>query len=86
MKEEIKVGDLVIQISSCCGAGIGRIFKVERIASGLFKCAPKGCNREASFSAIGVADEKSAAPIMWLKKINPLSDELKCETKEELTA
>jgi hypothetical protein len=87
MSEPIKVGDVVMQVHSCCGAYLGRIFMVEHIRPGpgsiyWFVCGKCTAPRFQPVYAFtyGIA----AAPLAWLKRIPPLSELEGVKTEEDI--
>lgn len=83
---EIKVGDLVMTIRPMsCGCGVlGYTFEVEKIEIAGSYC--EHCGSSDREELIAVLADGSCVELCRLKKIDPPSDELKREVKEELVA
>jgi hypothetical protein len=83
---EIKAGDTVMVVHSCCGAQLGVVFTVVFCGIDNLTCDHCGLRQ------VGVAHAESDLPegrlchwpIAWLKKIPPLSEPV--STQEEATA
>jgi len=88
MSEQIKVGDLVIVIHSCCGVHLGKIRRVEALVA----VPIAGCDYcdyvHASYTDAEFVGTvfPTAWPTSWLKRIPPLSELEGVKTEEEITA
>ena len=85
---EIKVGDLVMQIHDCCETrgGIGIPGVVDRIWESRMRCP---CCMQERFTTVAHLDcdpPNQVADISWLRRIPPLSELESTEHKEEQPA
>jgi len=89
MKDEIRVGDLVIVVHSCCGHALGTPFRVGAIVNNRFvRC--EGCNvihylPFASNEAL-IDGRLCNWPIAFLKKIDPPALTESTPTSEKVEA
>lgn len=88
--KQIRVGDLVMIVRTCCGSWVGAPFRVNELrhANGVARC--NKCFMAISPSELiafeGHGPTYHGAPISWLKRLDPdaLNDDV--PTHEELTA
>ena len=88
---EIKVGDLVVVVRTCCAEtakqSLGVIAKVVSIHKTTMRCmycrAFMTMDRKAGFDVTG---KFNGAPLSWLRRIPPFSELESTEHKEETPA
>lgn len=90
---DIKVGDLVMVVRTCCSVSaervMGALFTVSHIGNELAKCS--GCGATDFGGLFAFSSEKygkrriaDMAPISWIKRIPPLSELEGQNEKKEL--
>ena len=90
MSQEIKVGDLVQVMRTCCGVFSGYVFTVTEIfrPDGVRRCKKCGFTSEAQwlFARTGRRRNPKKVPLHWLKRIPPLEELDDVKHEEELHA
>jgi hypothetical protein len=83
---EIKEGDTVMVVGSCCSMHLGYVFVVGALETSDYHCARRinGCGGRRKDESVAFIDNVIAHPVRWLKKIPPLSEPV--STQEEATA
>lgn len=85
---EIKVGDLVMVVHTCCGLNGGTVFRVGEIENGRCQCS--GCKKLTPFPVATNKDWSRSGqllrwPLDWLKRIDPPAIDTALPTSTQTT-
>lgn len=82
---EIKEGDLVVSVISCCDKWYGRVFTVARSRYSDAQCEACGY-LHAPQVFVGTAGQNYGIPLAWVKRIPPPEELNIVDEREELHA
>lgn len=83
--EQIKAGDLVMVVGSCCGKSdtMGVIREVRQVRFDTVECVHCLRPHPSEVAHLSDDDMHGWVPLPWLKRIDPLSDPEEAQTKVE---